>query len=547
MALFLFYLVLVWVLAGCLAENGLDSRLYRHPTIRLLMEGWNPIASSTPEALQATGLVDVGEVKVWHVLFISRALEVFCGAFGLFLQAPYNVALPILFFIMPVGVAALWRFAREEGQSRFARCVMLVVLVGWLMWMFAGLETACDLLIAFSGIGVVTSMVRILRGRQAWGTLLVCSLWMTTAKQSALPACFGLWVVFSCVALWRSGAKWRWWIVRLALCAGLLGGGLLWICASPYLTSWLHYGHPLYPAYTVDEERFPAYDITYDFKLRNEDAAAMGHVGYFCNAFVSPVLTRAYYVWKLEKPDFRPYCETWGQGNPKGRGFDSPVSVSTRTALVVAVVLVFVLGGPWTRFVGGLCVLTLFFLPTQYIGYVRYTPWVALLGGLAAGTTVDWLRRFVPRCRLGIVVGIGCIAYGALTFVMQVAVQIDYQLEIQQALRKPGIRALVAEDGAIVKGVTQANLRLICKQEPFLKDAELLPTEWKGDGLRRFALPGFSAVLKKGPEPPPSLYREAAGQPTRVGRYLRYALFVPRTYLVSLPKLMWWRIESLWR
>ena len=99
MVLFLFYLALVWVLAGCLAENGLDNRVYRHPTIRLLMEGWNPIAVSTPEALQATGLVNVNELRVWHTLFITRALEVFCGSFGLFLKASFNVALPILFLL----------------------------------------------------------------------------------------------------------------------------------------------------------------------------------------------------------------------------------------------------------------------------------------------------------------------------------------------------------------------------------------------------------------------------------------------------------------
>ena len=547
MALFLFYLALVWVLSGCLAENGLDNRLYRHPTIRLLMEGWNPIAASTPEALQATGLVDVGEVKVWHVLFISRALEVFCGAFGLVLQAPFNVALPILFFIAPVALASLWRFAREEGMSKFARCAMVAVVAGWLMWMFAGLETACDLLIAFSGIAVVTSMARILRGRQAWGTLLVCSLWMLTAKQSALPACFGLWVAFSYVALWRGRAEWRKWCVRLALCAGLLGGGALWVCSSPYLTSWAHYGHPLYPAYTVDEVRFPAQDLTYDFKIRNADAAAMGHVGYFSNAYLSPALTRMYYACKLERPDFRPYYETWVQGNTKGQGFDSPVSVPTRVALLVAAAVVFALGGPWIRFVGALCVLSLVFLPTQYIGYVRYTPWVALLGGLAAGLAVDRLGRCLPKWRLGLALGGGCMAYGALTLLMLVAVQIDYQWEIQQALRSPGIDALVAEDGPLVRGLTQANQRLLCRQEPALRGAELLPPGWKGEGLRKFALPGFSAVLKEGAEAAPSLYREASGQPTRMGRYLRYALFVPRTYLMSLPKLMWWRVESLWR
>ena len=125
---------------------------------------------------------------------------------------------------------------------------------------------------------------------------------------------------------------------------------------------------------------------------------------------------------------------------------------------------------------------------------------------------------------------------------MYIAVMIDYRLELTQALRSPGVKAVV-----LAGGEENANLYLLCKQEPALQGVEILSAKWKGEGLRRFSLPSFSAVLKEGAEPPPSLYREAAGQPTRMGRYLRYAFFVPRTYLVSLPKLMWWRVESLWR
>ena len=547
MALFLFYLALVWVLSGCLAESGLDNRVYRHPTIRLLMEGWNPIYVSTPEALQASGLVDISELRVWHTLFISRALEIFCGAFGLFLRAPFNVALPILFFIAPVTLAALWRFTREEEMSRLARFAMLSVLAGVTLWSIAWLEFACDLLISLVGIGVITSMVRILRGRQAWGTLLVCSLWMITAKQSALPACFGLWGVFSCVALWRGRTKWRRWVVRLTLCAGLLGGGALWICTSPYLTSWLQYGHPLYPAYTVDENRFPAYDITGDFKNRNADAEAMGRLGYFCNAYLSPTLTRAYYAWKLDNPDFMPYCEVWANWNEAYGESSFPTSPPTRIGLLISTFLLLLLGNNRLRFVGGLCIFSLILLPTQYIGYVRYTPWIALIFALAAGLTVDWASKYFKRWRVGIVLGGGCVLYGVAIVLMLTTVQIDCQLEIEQAIRSPGLQAIVLEKHILGDTLAYANTKLLCKQEPRLRELKLLSPNWEGKGLRHFTLTGFSAVLKDGAEAAPSLYREASGQPTRVGRYLRYALFVPRTYLVSLPKLMWWRVESLWR
>lgn len=161
---------------------------------------------------------------------------------------------------------------------------------------------------------------------------------------------------------------------------------------------------------------------------------------------------------------------------------------------------------------------------------------------MAAGIVAQWAIQRLPKWTIGMAFA-GCLALWGLSLtVMYVAVMIDYRLELTQALRSPGVKAVV-----LAGGEENANLRLLCKQEPALQNAEVLPMGWQGEGLRKFSLPSFSAVLKEGAEPAPSLYREASGQPTRVGRYLRYALFVPRTYLVSLPKLMWWRVESLWR
>ncbi len=539
MALFLLCLAIVWVLSGCLAENAFDNARYRHPVTRLLMLGWNPIETATPEALNALGLAPVGDLPVWHVLFITHAVEVFNASFGLFLGTPFNVALPILFFVVPMAVVPIWRLGRDLGWERLSCFVAVMCVLGAVPRLCGAMDSAVDVVVGVCGAGMIAAMVRITRGEREWWTLLGCSLWMITAKQGALLTCFVLWVVFSLALLWRFRTIWVRRLAQLTGCAVFLGVGMLWICAAPYITSWAHYGHPLYPAYTVDAEQFPAYDITWDFEIRNDDARAMGHVGHFFNAYVSSSLTRAYYAWKTGKADFMPYCQVWEQENAGGLGAANSASVRV---LLLASFLVILLFGRGVRLIALLCAVGLFCFPTSFLGYPRYIPWVAILHGMAAGIVAHWAIRRVPKWKIGPVFA-GCLGLWGLSLtVMYIAVMIDYRLELTQALRSPGVKAVV-----LAGGEENANLYLLCKQEPALQRVEILPAKWEGEGLRRFSLPSFSAVLKEGAEPPPSLYREASGQPTRMGRYLRYALFVPRTYLVSLPKLMWWRIESLWR
>ena len=539
MALFLLCLAIVWVLSGCLAENAFDNARYRHPVTRLLMLGWNPIETATPEALNALGLAPVGDLPVWHVLFITHAVEVFNASFGLFLGTPFNVALPILFFVVPMALVPIWRLGRDLGWERLSCFVAVMCVLGAVPRLCGAMDSAVDVVVGVCGAGMIAAMVRITRGEREWWTLLGCSLWMITAKQGALLTCFVLWVVFSLALLWRSRTIWVRRLAQLTGCAVFLGVGMLWICAAPYITSWAHYGHPLYPAYTVDAEQFPAYDITWDFEIRNDDARAMGHVGHFFNAYVSSSLTRAYYAWKTGKADFMPYCQVWEQENAGGLGAANSASVRV---LLLASFLVILLFGRGVRLIALLCAVGLFCFPTSFLGYPRYIPWVAILHGMAAGIVAHWAIRRVPKWKIGPVFA-GCLGLWGLSLtVMYIAVMIDYRLELTQALRSPGVKAVV-----LAGGEENANLYLLCKQEPALQRVEILPAKWEGEGLRRFSLPSFSAVLKEGAEAAPSLYREASGQPTRVGRYLRYALFVPRTYLVSLPKLMWWRVESLWR
>ena len=145
---------------------------------------------------------------------------------------------------------------------------------------------ALDAAVCFGGVGVLAAMARHLAGeRGTTAPLLAMSFWMMTAKQLGLYACFVFWLCFAAILLWRTrGRAFAW----LAGCGVGLTALFFVVCASPYLTAWRAYGYPLYPAFTVDEARFPTRDLTQDFHMANADAEAMGRVGAFVNAYLSP-------------------------------------------------------------------------------------------------------------------------------------------------------------------------------------------------------------------------------------------------------------------
>lgn len=537
MALFLFYLALVWVLSGCLVESAFDNNCYRHPVTRLLMCGWNPVYEATPEALSRWG--DLSELRPFHVLFISHSCEVFNAAFALFLCESFNIAWPILFFLIPSVGAVIWRLGRDLHFTYVPRCVMVLFAIGMAI-RFASVDSAVDILIGLVGIGTVVSMIRIWQGGRDWWVLIGCSLWMITAKQGALLTCFVLWFLFSVLCLLRFRCDWWRWVIKLLFCAIVLGIGLCWICSAPYITSWYHYEHPFYPTYTVDESRYPVYNITGDFLVRNIDAELMGHVGSFINAYGSSFIARKYYAWKTGNPDFMPWCEVWeNSGTAQG----GAASTAEQRLILLSSIVVILLLGHGIRVIIPFCLLALFCFPAECFGYFRYFPWVAILPGITVGIIINAL---LYRChRKWMFIGFSSIflVIGVFQLLLYPAVLIDQRLELNQVLREPGINAMVLPETRWA----WTNFRLLRRQVPEFRGKELLSPDMSDIQTYHLALPMFRVVLNDGPEPAPSLYREASGQPTRLGRYLRYALFVPRTYLVSLPKLMWWRVESLWR
>lgn len=122
------------------------------------------------------------------------------------------------------------------------------------------------------------------------------------------------------------------------------------------------------------------------------------------------------------------------------------------------------------------------------------------------------------------------------------ALPIDHAYELKSALREPGLQAL-----CLLKDDGMANtIRLIHRQTPALRDLPLVEAETVSPRRRDFGFPYVSAVLNEGVEPPLSYHRAITQCPSRTQRYARYLLFMPRTYLVALPQLLWWRIGELW-
>lgn len=536
---FLGFMGTVWLLAGCFVSNGADNSGYHLPVTRLLMLGWNPVLEATPERLAEVSGLPLEGMWYRHVLFIAHPVEVFNAVFGFFTRTPFDLTFPLTAFLLPLALGAVWRMERDLGWSPCARLASLSVIAGESLQMGQGIEGAVDIVVALAGIGLVASMTRFLHGNRCWAPLLLFSFWMMVAKQSSLLTCFIFWICFSVALLWRNRAAWRVWSLRLTACGALLTGALCWVCASPYLTAWKNYGHPLYPAYTADAVRFPTHDITGDFKDRNEDAQRIGHIGHLLNAYVSPALVRRWYAWRLEKPDFMPYCWVWRQGNRREAGFGAPTTLVDRTIFGGALLLLLAFGGRRVLSPILFCLAGLFCFPTQYIGYLRYVPWLALLPGMAAGALCAWLTQRKHMFSAVSTATLCCIA-GLSKGAFYLCISIDYAWEAERFLDSPGIAALIPDAHMMAN-----NLRLLCRQEARLRETRLLPPNTDALGSYRLTMPHFNVIPRQGALPSPSAYKTASTHPTRAQRYRAYLLFMPKTLFCTFPNLLWKRFRSL--
>lgn len=546
--LFIAFLCLVWVLLGCFAIGGRDHMAYHYPKIFLMLKGWNPFYMNTIEDLVRITGMPAEIMRIWHLISVVNTMHIFNAAVGFFVYSPFNPHACFLFFVMVPACFALWRVMRLMRWTPVARVVTLTLIICGIDLPQSGFgsRVPLDYSVYFICLAMLASMVRILKGDNCYGELFVFSLWMMSLKQSALLACFSFWVCFSILLLWQRRR-----VIGHTL--GILSGmgvGLVfftvWICSTPYISSWRTYGHPLYPAYTSDAEAFPVHDITADFKDRNVDAKSMGHFGHICNAFVSPYLTQKYYAWRLGKKDFRPSCRTWSQYQ-KIKEPSTPLPSVFRICYLLAFCFILLCGHRDERIFITLLMISLMVVPTQYIGFRRYTPWIEALPFFAIGYLVTLLQTSLPKYARWITIHCAApvILWGIYQGMYHFCEYVDRWSALDTALSKLGAETLVDKKMSHY----DFGRLLICEQDSRLRHITRITYTQKSPFRVCYAVYMFPVALKKYDWPQGVLlYKQRLPKnATAEERERHERLFVPYTLAVTLPKLVKRRIASLWK
>lgn len=363
---------LIWDDTECV-----DMPVYHLPMVQLLIEGWNPIADPLAEGITASLGLDLWGMAPLHVAFLPKTLAVFSAVAYTFIQDPYALTFPLLVFLwLGIFLEAVRRFRGFVRWSLVAALVFVLPMIRWQM--------PVDLALAFSSCGLLLTMQDSMHRKECdWLALTVWGAWMMNLKLNGVLGAFVFCALFVAAKTWKERAEWKEWIGRFIAFGGILV--LLWgvISWNPLGVSWQRYGHPLYPFKTVDAERFPIKDLTWDLQGGNDDFHRMGKIGCLSHAFVAPTKTIDWYKWVLKDPDFSPFCMWW----------NSPEFLDAKTRLglwiVFLVLFLFPQGRLWG--LGGAILLTV--VPDYLVGYLRYQPWLSALGCLSILFAAEWASK----------------------------------------------------------------------------------------------------------------------------------------------------------
>ncbi|MGN0856306.1 MAG: hypothetical protein ACI4QJ_02770 [Candidatus Spyradenecus sp.] len=563
---FLLFLVGVWLVAGVVLDSlWMDTLVYHAPAIRMLIQGWNPIQAATVEAVMANPLPEAWDCRVWHLLAMPRGPWIFSAEAWFFTRAPFALFFPLYSFLFVPAAAQVWRLLRPT--ARWVRLLAVVVL-----WIGApgALWQVTDGAVFFGGVGVLAVMGRsICERRTDWTALVVFTFWLLCGKQIGLITGLFFWLCFAGERLVHARGARLWVVGRFALAGSVVVA--LWgsVSVSPYWTMWRHYGHPLYPCYTADPERFPVHDIVGDFQRENADAAAMGHLGRFVNAYLSQRAAQAYYRLKLRQATFSPHNATWFQGGDEEHESHGPTNRELRLHFVAILALALLFGRWRERWLSLVVVLGMACVPTQMIGYARYVPWWTFLDllGLIALAQAHERSRWIARlglCGAGVLWWLRPVA----DIPLRVAAAIDDRYALEALLENAppkvvygyysgGLFGSIEEIVAIVPIETTGhcfrtslrNLRLLCEMEPRLANAQIQPLELLGDAREAYPLmPGNACrLLPQEAEPlvKNSLFRSNQQNPSRRERLCRYPTIFAQCFLVRLPALFYKHVQAL--
>lgn len=537
---FLLVLVAFWIF-GCVILFGgyRDALAYHMPAIRLMTEGWNPVWQSTLESISDFSGFSSDYVNAYHMISMPKVVWYFDAAAYYFFNNPYNLLFPLAPFLLIAVMYVLLDVFRNVGAG--ARLVVAAIAV----WSIPDIIYGVDAVVALSALGLLMLLYDNIRaGRWSWLRLIVFTFWMATAKQTGLLHCCVFWCVFVCVNILKK----QWTCAKNAFILGSIVLMLFTVASvSPYLSSYINYGHPLYPKYSFNEERFPTINLTGDFLIRNDDAATMGHLGSYVNAFVSAKVAQYYYQLKTGKEEFKPWVVVWDQIGCGGTG--APTKMWFRVFFLGLVLMLLIYGGIEGRFIAISVILGTLAMPTEMIGYIRYTPWavgaVIFCVPLFYRTKLcHWFSKFKVPLVILVLTFFLSIPLIHLSYYVDDAYMVSELLEM--ASPKFIIHADVGPGSRIVDGVASyramlGNVILLKKQSSWLVSSEILmPQEdisLDEKTFYRFPSNGFIASVDGNAVPYSE--HEKLFHMSREERLMRTPLFVVKTLFVTLPKSIW--------
>lgn len=546
-ALFLAWLVVFWLLVRTTVTYGfghVDQLRYHTPAIHMMIDGWNPVWEGTVEAMRKVSGISPSSFRANMLIAMPKGVWYFNAAAFFFTRAPFSLMTPV-FLALFIGL--IFSIVSEFRRFPISLRVAAVLLA---LGVAMSPKYMVDSAVAISGLGLLLAMYSYLRsGEWNWLRLLSFTFWMMVSKQTALLHCCIFWGVFFAACLIKR--NWNCWR-RFLIAGGIAFAAFVVASISPYVSSTVNFGHPLYPHHSSDPQKYPTEVVAEDFvTLRNGDAAEMGHVGAYVNAFVSSSAALSYYRLKLHRPDFMPVSDVWKDNLDPSPG--APTSTLFRLVFCVMLFVLFYMGGVGGRFVATSMVFATVLMPTAMLGYLRYVPWiwgVGIFGILVLiGSAAPVVMR-LARCVLCLIAFAVVLPNATCLFAESAADAYNIRRTLK---RNPPKVILSSRWGGghfnAKKDVgVSGRLLLLQRQVPEFRDAEVvanpLVSSYKGDiaagGGKEFfdrsfmVLPQYKLEYEKSTN-----YRRILSVPINQERTRDYLAFVLNTLLVTFPKSCW--------
>lgn len=501
---FILVLGILWGLSHTMiTRTWIDASAYHLPATRLLVERWNPVLDSTPEKITAFGGLQIEDARFLMIMAMPKVAWVFNAVAAAFTCEVLNLFYP-LFFVLALALGIhIWLAFREYGSW------VGVLAVAFALSLLPPFNMPVDVAVAVGGIGLLVSMWLVLKGeRPDWIAFFCFSFWLSASKQTGALQCGVMWLVFAALTI-RSWVRFR----QYALLGVVLAVAWISVSVAPFYTTWRNYGHPLYPCYTVDEAKYPVQDVVSDFKVQNDDAASMGYLGRFANAYVSSGLTRLYYRIKTGQRDFCPQAQFFGYGNADPHP-TTPTSTMYKVAFCSLLVLIMAFGRRPDRWAYMIGLAALFTVPKLMVGYGRYVPWLFWLGLLAIAISSEHRVRFVRRSVIAVV---ACSAITLLApSVLNFSILVDQRYTAEKALAQKVIRSPTALSQTTFSAVGALSARAYGLQG-FEREAKASSVHFYTE---EFCVDATA---------PKSYYQRIQENPSRTRRLLGYPLLMLRS------------------